>query len=369
MRHHRTASKAGDAPETPVRPSVRISKRSRQQRAQQLQAELAELEQAGDDATEGMYEVALRSCAKLGECGTALKLLRSLEGVRAAGAAGAGSKKDVGLRVAYNLVLEAAANAGRQNDAMKLYREMLRDERVGVNVFTYGPLLTLCAKKGDGEQALKLLDEMERLNVQGSALTYTAAMDACERAGLRDQTVRLLQEMQLKGIKPTVVTYNTIIARRAEHADTWKEALEWLARLRASGVQPDRMSFASAINACERAQEWALVVELTEEAGLLADVTMYSRRINALIKLERYHDALAVMQAVKEREELQPDEVLYTLVIKACALHGSVELAMGYLREMQRAGLVPNVVTFSAAMDACRTVRGSGRQEAGLDEA
>jgi pentatricopeptide repeat domain-containing protein 1 len=308
-----------------------------------------------------MYEVALRSCAKLGECGTALKLLRAMEGV----VEPQGKKPP---RVAYNLVLEAAANSNRHDQAMKLYREMVRDERVGVNVFTYGPLLTLCAKRGDGASALKLLDEMEKRGVQPNALTYTAAIDACERSGLREETVRLLREMKDKGVRPTVVTYNTIIARRAEHPDTWTEALDWLERLLVSGVEPDRLSFAAAINACERAQEWALVVELTEKAGLLADVTMLTRQINALLKLERYQDALGVMQQVKERE-LQPDEVLYTLVLKACALHGSTNEALYYLSDMRQAGLIPNVVTFSAAMDACKAVSSLGHRCSGRDPA
>jgi pentatricopeptide repeat domain-containing protein 1 len=82
---------------------------------------------------------------------------------------------------------------------------------------------------------------------------------------------------------------------------------------------------------------------------------MLTRQINALLKLERYQDALGVMQQVKERE-LQPDEVLYTLVLKACALHGSTKEALYYLSDMRQAGLTPNVVTFSAAMDACKAV-------------
>jgi pentatricopeptide repeat domain-containing protein 1 len=305
-----------------------------------------EAAQARGVCTPELYESALRCCAKLGEWKKGLKLLREM-----------GRLPNGASRFAYNLALEAAANAQKLSAAMDLYGEMLQSASLQPNVFTYSPLLSLCAKLGDGERALRLLEEMKGRGVAGNAFTYTATIDACERAGMRGMTDVLLREMRALGVGPTVVTYNAIIARRAERPEAWGEALEWLEELEASDVKPDRMSYAAAMNAAERAYAWDRVVELADRAGSLADVAIVSRQINAFVKLERWREAREAMDRMRERG-LRPDEVAYTLVIKACTLGGQPHQALRYFREMTADGIRPNVISYSAAMEACRVVSG-----------
>jgi len=362
-----SSSSASGHSRAPITPSAGKAKRSRAERGRQLDNELARINAAGSRADFGLFQKALRSCAKLGNVSVAMTLLRQMQ------------QQFPPPRLAYNLVLEAAARAQDREVALDVYKEMLRGregegeegEAVGVNVFTYGQLLSLYANLADGPAALALLGEMVAQGVAGNAFTYTSAIDACERAGLVGETERLLREMKDRGVAPTVVTYNTIIARRAEQADTWTEALDWLAKLEASGIQPLRSSYAAALNACERAEEWELVVELTERAGPLADATMWSRNLAALTKLARHDEALATFRRLREEETVPMDEVLYTLALKACALaRRPFGEARALLEEMRGAGLTPNVVTFSAAMEACggdRDAEGAPNWEMALE--
>jgi len=333
-----SSSSASGHSRVPITPSAGKAKRSRAERGRQLDNELARINAAGPRADFDLFQKALRSCAKLGNVSVALTLLRQMQ------------QHFPPPRLAYNLVLEAAARAQDREVALDVYVEMLRGregegadgEAIGVNVFTYGQLLSLYANLADGPAALALLGEMAVQGVAGNAFTYTSAIDACERAGLVGETERLLREMKERGVAPTVVTYNTIIARRAEQADTWTEALDWLAKLEASGVQPLRSSYAAALNACERAEEWELVVELTERAGPLADATMWSRNLAALTKLVRHEEALATFRRLREEQTVPMDEVLYTLALKACALaRRPFGEARALLEEMRAAGLAP----------------------------
>eukprot|EP00952_Eustigmatos_sp_NYUAD-ZCMA_P000269 780-Eustigmatos_ZCMA.PRE.1 len=57
-----------------------------------------------------MYESVLRLCGKLGDCDRGLKVLRRMRSPP---------------RVAYNLVLQAAAAAGNRALATELYEEMV----------------------------------------------------------------------------------------------------------------------------------------------------------------------------------------------------------------------------------------------------
>jgi hypothetical protein len=118
------------------------------------------------------------------------------------------------------------------------------------------------------------------------------------------------------------------------------------------------------------------VVELVERAAAqgVADAALWSRGLAALLRLERYEEVVETVRRLQEQGQRArekpnkdkagtaaasaPDEVMYTLALKACALgYRPFPEVRALLEEMRAAGLAPNVVTFSAAMEACKTVR------------
>eukprot|EP00953_Heterococcus_sp_UTEX-ZZ885_P001475 1321-Heterococcus_DN1.PRE.2 len=89
--------------------------------------------------------------------------------------------------------------------------------------------------------------------------------------------------------------------------------------MKAVGLQPNEISYNSAINACSKGGQHVLAIKL-----------------------------LSDMKA----EGLKPNEIGYTAVIDACKNTGNWQLVPDLLQQMIADGLMPGTVTYTAAVDA-----------------
>ena len=62
------------------------------------------------------------------------------------------------------------------------------------------------------EQALSLLQEMGRSQLQPDVVSYSAAISACEKGQQWEQALGLLQEMWRSQLQPDLISYNSAIS-------------------------------------------------------------------------------------------------------------------------------------------------------------
>ena len=55
------------------------------------------------------------------------------------------------------------------------------DKGINANAITYSAAIDVCAKGGQWQRALGLLDEMGDKGIDANAITYNAAIDACTK--------------------------------------------------------------------------------------------------------------------------------------------------------------------------------------------
>ena len=65
--------------------------------------------------------------------------------------------------VSFNNVITACANAKKQKRAEGIFREMTKERGLRPNIFTYGALVSACAKRGNWEDAVNYLQVPRRL--------------------------------------------------------------------------------------------------------------------------------------------------------------------------------------------------------------
>ena len=74
------------------------------------------------------------------------------------------------------------------------------------------------------------------------------------------------------------------------------------------------------------------------------------------IRILRCHEMFSLLvEMVSER--LMPNVVTYSAAISACGKGQKPQQALHLLQELQLRGLLPNVITYSAAISACATLR------------
>lgn len=98
------------------------------------------------------------------------------------------------------------------------------------------------------------------------------------------------------------------------------------------------------------------VLKVAEKNGRL-DVPMYTDLIRVHYKLKRPAEAWQVFDHYRTFEHLQPDEVVYSLMISVCALERKVERAFLFFEEMVTSGLVATDATYDALIMCCASRR------------
>eukprot|EP00953_Heterococcus_sp_UTEX-ZZ885_P017098 9583-Heterococcus_DN1.PRE.1 len=69
----------------------------------------------------------------------------------------------------------------------------------------------IAAMGGQWQEAVKLLDRMEREGVQPNEFHYGAAITVCNRAKQWQKAEQLFKDLRSKGLQPTVFTYSAMI--------------------------------------------------------------------------------------------------------------------------------------------------------------
>ncbi|KAK8570290.1 hypothetical protein V6N13_002980 [Hibiscus sabdariffa] len=145
------------------------------------------------------YNTLLSIYAKLGRFEEALDICREMEG--------SGIRRDV---VTYNALLGGYGKQGKYDEVRRLFGEM-KAQRVSPNLLTYSTVIDVYSKGGLYEEAMDVFREFKRAGLKADVVLYSALIDALCKNGLVKSAVSLLDEMTKEGIRPNVVTYNSII--------------------------------------------------------------------------------------------------------------------------------------------------------------
>lgn len=123
------------------------------------------------------------------------------------------------------------------------------------------------------------------------------------------------------------------------------------------------MTFNSLIDVCVRCGEmnhaWSLFAEM-QEATIQPDNFTYSTLIKGIknfggtdarghFELEK---AFRLLDQIKQRGTLKPDEILYNCLIDACVRFHDINRAVAVFNEMQMARIEPSSVTFGILIKA-----------------
>lgn len=224
--------------------------------------------------------------------------------------------------------------------------------------------------------------------VEPNSVVYSAAISACARSqpAKSGQAKQLLKEaVEDKQLQMNVVGFNAAISACAQAGD-WESAIELLTRMEDAAAddgssvflipQPDAISYGTVLAACERGQQWGLVLkyaQVMESKNLDLDGLAFTSCLHACQQLGQVDDALMYLEKMKSvnpttaqttaryqrsgaREPLRgPDEVAYRLAISACARGGAWEEGIRLLDEYRdySGGKVADVVAYTAAITGC----------------
>ncbi|AEC08542.1 unnamed protein product [Arabidopsis thaliana] len=276
--------------------------------------------------------------------------------------------------VSYSTVIDGFAKAGRFDEALNLFGEM-RYLGIALDRVSYNTLLSIYTKVGRSEEALDILREMASVGIKKDVVTYNALLGGYGKQGKYDEVKKVFTEMKREHVLPNLLTYSTLIDGYSK-GGLYKEAMEIFREFKSAGLRADVVLYSALIDAlCKNGlvgSAVSLIDEMTKE-GISPNVVTYNSIIDAFGRsatMDRSADysnggslpfSSSALSALTETEGNRVIQLFGQLTTesnnrttKDCE-EGMQELSciLEVFRKMHQLEIKPNVVTFSAILNAC----------------
>jgi len=307
----------------------------------------------------------------------------------------------------FGSLLNILSRMGHVDAAMRTLYLMRDGYNVEPNAVCYTAAISACDRAaarsgvsaGTGRdapwhQALALVEEA---NAKTSGLTvvgYNAALSALARSGKVDEAVFLCYEASERKVQMDAISYS-VLMRSCERAERWTDMLKFAVEMEANGFEMDGLALSGALHACERTGDADGALAYLDKMKNLQtstsgdetnrhrrthgrkrdgaredirgpDGVAYALAVGACARAGRLREALGLLDEMKKTTPTAhlgndnkmlggktAEVVAYTAAIGGCAKEGQWKVAMKLIYAMRERNITPNVITYSAAINAC----------------
>ncbi|KAL2239067.1 pentatricopeptide repeat-containing protein At2g31400, chloroplastic [Sesamum indicum] len=275
--------------------------------------------------------------------------------------------------VTYSTMIRGCAKSGRLDRALNLFNEM-KFAGIKLDRVSYNTLLAIYASLGRFDEAFAVGKEMESIGIKKDVVTYNALLDGFGKQGMYDKVKELFAEMKKEHLSPNLLTYSTLISVYSK-GGLYKEAMEVYREFKRHGLKADVVFYSKLIDAlCKKGlvESSAFLLDEMMMEGIQPNVVTYNSIINAfgvsenvdLLESQIESSKKMVIQHIPDSEiEDKEDKIIEVFKQLACGKSGhekrdqrgrkDFRCVLGVFRKMHEMEIKPNVVTFSAILNAC----------------
>lgn len=294
----------------------------------------------------------------------------------------------------WNTIIRALAEStddpyGDSLETIALFCEMLSDNSVEPNMFTYPSVLKACGRAGrleEGKQVHGLLvknsldaDEfvvsnlvrmyvlcgtmddahrifnLRHIQPQGGAterrqhgdiVMCNVMVDGYIRSGDITAARKLFDEMPSR----TIVSWNVMISGYSQNG-FFKEAIDMFHVMQSENFRPNYVTLVSVLPAISRlgALELGKWIHLyAEKHKIVIDEVLGSAIVDMYTKCGSIEKALQVFESLPRR-----NSITWNAIIGGLAMHGRAKEALDYFTRMEESGVLPTDVAYISVLNAC----------------
>uniref|UniRef100_A0A3B0NA78 PPR repeat family/Pentatricopeptide repeat domain/PPR repeat, putative n=1 Tax=Theileria annulata TaxID=5874 RepID=A0A3B0NA78_THEAN len=171
-----------------------------------------------------------------------------------------------------------------------------------------------------------------------------------ERAlrGLSDECLEILSEIKKLKIPLSIETYNNCLISCMKTNNAKLSRYLFLC-LRSDLLTPDLRTYTlmikTHVNAGDISSAFSLYRKMENE-GTKADLVVFSVLIDCLVKDRQIKNAWSLFNYMRTWRLIDPDEVLFTIMIKSCSYSKEAEKALNLYQEMLTMNKFPTIYTY-----------------------
>lgn len=247
--------------------------------------------------------------------------------------------------IAWNTMIGGLAEGGCWEEASEVYHQMQR-EGIMPNKVTYVSILNACVNSAALHWGKEIHSRVMKAGFMSDVSVANALISMYFRCGSTKDARLIFDRM----IRRDVISWTAMIGGLAK-GRLGAEALAVYQDMQRAGVEPNRVTYMSILNACSSAAAlgWGKRIHLeVMEAGLATDTHVGNTLVNMYSTCGSVKDARQVFDRMTKR-----DVVAFNAMIGGYAVHSLGKEASKLFNRMQEEGLKPDKVTYMNLLNAC----------------
>eukprot|EP00439_Symbiodinium_sp_Y106_P087143 s78_g40.t1 len=211
-----------------------------------------------------------------------------------------------------------------------------------------------CRVSQQSRPALALLCEMPEVAVPPDLISFNAAINACEKAS--DWQAALEVFMATPQGLPNEITYNTTISA-CHKGSHWQGALDLFCSMELRALAPNVITHSATMASCLRGL--ILALKMLPCSHTEGNPILVGLMLQALGAAKAWEEAVAHIERLAKPGSGAIDTLCFTAAVRTCGSCGEWAWAMYLLDKMQGQGFLPDVVTATLVLSACRILASS----------
>ncbi|KAG6434691.1 hypothetical protein SASPL_106331 [Salvia splendens] len=206
-------------------------------------------------------------------------------------------------------------------EALQIFQQM---NRLGLrpDLYTFSSLFSVCSSLVALEQGEQFHAPTIKTGFLSDVIVATALVNMYNKCGSINQASKAFLEMSTR----TLISWTSMITAFAQHGLS-EQALHVFEDMRRVGVRPNKITFVGVLSACSQAgmvdQAFAYYEMMKNEYRINPVMDHYACLIDMFVRLDRIDEAFDFIK----KENLIPNEFIWSILIAGCRSKGKLELA------------------------------------------
>ncbi|XP_031261434.1 putative pentatricopeptide repeat-containing protein At1g64310 [Pistacia vera] len=243
----------------------------------------------------------------------------------------------------WNSIIRAYAKANQLNDAISLFKNMLRTE-IRPDNFTYACIIRACSESFDLE-GLRLVHGMVVSGLGLDSVTSSALVTAYSNLSLIDDASKVFIEVS----DPDLILCNSMISGY-EYCGFWDKSLQLWNWMRRVGKKPDGYTLVGLISGLRESRLLRIgqgIHGFCLKSGFDSSDHVVSVLVSMYARCKCMNSAYSVFSSL-----FQPDLVTWSALITGYSQYGDYEKALYYFRKMHIEGKKADPVLIASVLVA-----------------
>ncbi|KAM7265590.1 hypothetical protein ACFE04_003273 [Oxalis oulophora] len=249
--------------------------------------------------------------------------------------------------VSWTAVISGFVQQDDSLSALELFKEM-RDQSVGINIFTLTSVIKACAKPNMIKEAMQIHSLVLKSGFYMDPVIGSALINMYSKLRALNLCEMVFEEV---GYVKNSGILAAMISSSAQNHNS-KMAIALYRRILSDGLKPDTSCSSSVLRVIDRLDFGRQIHGYILKTGLLFDVMVGSSLFTMYSKCGSLEDSFEVFKQISDR-----DNVCWTSMIAGFTEHGHGDQAIQLFKEMLCEETRPDKTTLSSILKACSVLQ------------